>query len=156
MRSKLVAVALLPALLAAGCGEGEVAAPVACLEGPGPYLTALDEAPGEVRLEGGDPISSCLTEDQPGGEMATVGQSMLEATTRLNSEARAAPGGQANLRLGYLVGAAARGAEGTAGIHAELIRRLTAAARFHRGDGPPPPRFERAYRRGYEAGFERG
>ena len=55
---------------------------------------------------------------------------MVEAATRLNAEARAEPGGAANLQLGYLLGAAQRGAEGTEGIHAELIRRLTAAARY--------------------------
>jgi hypothetical protein len=81
---------------------------------------------------------------------------MLAAATKLNTEARSEPGNEANIQLGYLIGATQRGAEKTEGIHAELIRRLTAAARYSPGDRPLPPAFRRAYRRGFEAGFERG
>jgi len=135
------------ALLAAGCGSNESSTPVACLEGPSFYL---QEGSGDVR------ISDCLAENQSGGDLANVGAAMLAAATKLNAEARAEPGGEANRRLGYLIGAARRGAEETAGIHVELIRRLTAAARYSPGDRPLPPAFRRAYRRGYDAGFERG
>jgi hypothetical protein len=81
---------------------------------------------------------------------------MVAAATELNSEARADPGGAANLELGYLVGAAERGAEGTSGIHADLVRRLDAAARYSPGGRRPPPQFERAYREGFDAGRARG
>ena len=77
-----------------------------------------------MRLAGEAPISDCLAENQQAGDLATVGEAMLEAATELNAEARAEPGGAANVRLGYLLGAAQRGAEDTDGIHAELIRRL--------------------------------
>jgi hypothetical protein len=135
------------ALLAVGCGGNEDSTPVACLEGPSFYL-------GEGR--DGVLVSSCFTENQSGGDLANVGAAMLAAATKLNAEARAEPGGAANVRLGYLLGAAQRGAGGTAGIHTELIRRLTAAAHYSPGERPPPPAFRRAYRRGYDAGFERG
>ena len=69
---------------------------------------------------------------------------MLTATTKLNAEARAKPGGAANLQLGYLLGAARRGADGTEGIHAELIRRLSAAARYSPDNRPLPPAFSNA------------
>ena len=65
---------------------------------------------------------------------------MVEAATELNGEARASPAARATLRLGYLIGAAQRGADDTEGIHADLIRRLTVAARYAPGDEPLPRR----------------
>ncbi|HSK50014.1 MAG TPA: hypothetical protein VK889_05900 [Solirubrobacterales bacterium] len=155
MRSSIL-VATLALLALAGCGGREEAqTPVACLEGAGAYLEALDAAPGEVKLAGETPISECLTENQEGGELATVGEALVEAATELNAEAREARGGEAALQLGYLVGAAERGASETAGIHAELVRRLTIAARFSL-EGPLPPAFIAAYREGFDSGRSSG
>jgi hypothetical protein len=151
-----IAIVLAAALLAGGCGSPDDATPAACLAGPGTYLDALGSVPGEVRLSGGVAISDCLAPNQAGGDLATVGAAMLSAATRLNAAARADPGGAANLQLGYLLGAAQRGAERTEGIHAELIRRLSAAARYSPDNRPLPAAFRRAYRDGYDAGFERG
>ena len=81
---------------------------------------------------------------------------MIGAATRLNAEARVDPGGAANLRLGYLLGAAQRGAASTGGIHVELLRRLAVAARYSRPARPLPAVFFRTYRRGYRAGRRRG
>lgn len=144
------------AALAAGCGGGEEETPVACLDGPAAYVAALGDAPGAVRLNGAVPISACLVEAQPGGELASVGGSMVTAAARLNGEAREDPGGAANLRLGYLVGAAAEGAEGTEGIHADLVRRLEAAALYSPEGRALGARFLSTYRRGVEAGRRRG
>ncbi len=80
---------------------------------------------------------------------------MIDAATKLNAEARANPEGPAALRLGYLLGAAERGAEQTEGIHAELIRRLTVAARYS-PEGPLPAAFAAAYRDGFDAGRDSG
>lgn len=143
-------------LLAPGCGAPDDSTPVACLEGAGAYLHALADAPGEVELSGSTPISNCLAENQTGGDLATVGTAMLRATTKLNGEARAQPGSPANLQLGYLLGAAQRGADGTEGIHAELIRRLSAAARYSPDNRPLPPPFPRTYREGFDAGRTHG
>jgi len=136
---------------AAGCGQQDDSTPVACLEGSGTYLRALKAAPGEVTLGGETPIGDCLAENQKGGELATVGTAMVEAATTLNAEARAEPGGEANLELGYLLGAAGRGAEQTEGIHAELLRRLSAAARYRPDNRPLPPVFLRTYKEGFDA-----
>jgi len=143
-------------LLAAGCSGDDDSTPVACLEGATPYLLALKDAPGEVRLADGTAISECLVENQSGGDLAEVGATMLAAATELNATARGGPGGAANLQLGYLLGAAQRGAENTEGIHAELIRRLSAAARYSPDNEPLSPAFRRAYRRGYDAGIANG
>ena len=150
----IAATALL--LAVAGCGSTDSSTPAACLEGKGAYVRALEGAPGKVRLGGGTPISSCLPESQAGGTLASVGTAMVAAATELNAGARADPGGAANLRLGYLIGAARRGAEDTQGIHAELLRRLTAAARYSPDNRPLPATFLDAYQRGFDAGRAHG
>src|SRR5687767_7073094 len=99
-----IAVALCP-LAAAGCGSAdEPGAPAACLEGADAYVAALADAPGEVTLDG-TPIGDCLTEEQPAGQIATVGEAMLGAADELNAQARKQPLGQPTVQLGYLVGA---------------------------------------------------
>jgi hypothetical protein len=149
--------ALVTLLCAAiGCGSEEAATPAACLEGPGTFAEALRDAPGQVRLAGETPISDCLSENQSGGDLATVGGAMVGVATRLNAEARRDPGGEATVQLGYLVGAAARGAEDTQGIHAELVRRLESAALFSPAGKPPPPPFDQQYEKGYAAGRDGG
>jgi len=148
---------LLVALIAfAGCGDQGESTPVACLEGELAYLDALEGAPGVVELDGETLISECLTENQGGGDLGEVGVAMLGAVTELNGEARAEPGGQANVELGYVLGAAQRGADETEGIHDELVRRLAAAARYSPDNRPLPPAFTRAYRQGFDAGLARG
>ena len=151
-----ILLAAATALAAAGCGESNDSTPVACLEGTGAYLSALGDAPGVVKVRRETAISDCLAENQRGGDLATVGTAMVAAATKLNSEARSHPGGAANLELGYLLGAAQRGAEHTNGIHAELIRRLSAAARYSPDNRPLPTAFLRAYREGFDAGKARG
>jgi hypothetical protein len=151
MRAR-IAITLLALGVLAGCGSTDSSTPVACLEGEGVYLKALDKAPGEVKLGGETLISECLAENQKAGDLATVGTALVGAATKLNAEARAEPGGDANLRLGYLLGAAERGASQTNGIHAELIRRLASAARYSPDDRPPPAAFLRVYREGFDAG----
>lgn len=157
MRVSLVTLCALVVSLTAGCGGGrDDSTPVACLEGTRVYLDALAAAPGEVRLEGETPISDCLAENQGGGDLATVGEAIIEAATKLNAEARADPGGDANLQLGYLVGAAERGAEETEGIHADLLRRLVVGARYAPGKEPLSPAFLDAYARGFDTGRAEG
>jgi hypothetical protein len=144
------------AAIVAGCGKADDSTPVACLEGAPAYLRALADAPGEVELSGSTPISHCLAENQGGADLAEVGSAMLAAATKLNAAARAEPGGAASLQLGYLLGAAQRGADDSEGIHDELVRRLAVAARYSPDKRPLSPTFLRIYRRGYDAGLERG
>jgi hypothetical protein len=157
MRVSLVILLAFVVTFAAGCGGGrDDSTPVACLEGTRVYLDALADAPGTVTLDGETPISDCLAENQQGGDLATVGEAMVEAATELNTEARAEPGGDANLQLGYLVGAAERGAEETEGIHADLLRRLTVGARYAPGREPLSPAFLATYAEGFDAGRANG
>jgi hypothetical protein len=158
MRTRLaIALVTLAALLAAGCGgsRSDGSTPVACLEGKMAYIRALADAPGEVRLRGETPISDCLVVNQQGGDLATVGEAMVEAATTLNLEGRAGARRSA-LALGYLVGAAQRGADRTEGIHTDLVRRLTVAAEYSPGDKPIAAAFLAAYERGFDAGRSQG
>jgi hypothetical protein len=154
-RTPLIAVMFL-ALGGAGCGEANDATPIACREGTGAYVKALDRAPDSVELRNETPISDCLAENQKAGDLATVGTTMVALATKLNAEARDEPGGDANLQLGYLLGAAERGAERTNGIHTELVRRLTVAARYSPDNRPLPAAFLGTYREGFDAGHADG
>jgi hypothetical protein len=138
--------------IAVGCGDTDDSTPVACLEGVAAYERALGAAPGEVLLEGETPISECLAENQSGGDLARVGEATVAAATDLNAEARAEPGGEANLQLGYLLGAVERGSEESEGIHADLVRRLTVAARYAPGRQPLSKEFLSTYEEGFDAG----
>jgi hypothetical protein len=147
-------VAACLALLAAGCGSGDEETPAACLGGAVPYLEALPAAPDEVRLRGEVAISSCLVDNQPAGELARLGTGLVEATTTLN--ARAQGSARQAIQLGYLVGAVRKGAAETSGIHADLVRRIEAAAELSPGGRPSSPAFEAAYRRGLVAAESSG
>ena len=152
----LLAAALCMTGAVLGCGSRDDSTPVACLEGASAYEKALKTAPDEVRLEDETPISDCLAPNQTAGDLTRVGEAMIEVATELNAEARANPGGAANLQLGYLLGAAQRGAEESEGIHTDLVRRLAVAARYAPGKQPIPREFVIAYRDGFDAGRSDG
>ena len=147
---------LVPFALVAGCGSDDAATPAACLAPADAYLEALEEAPGEVRLEGTTAISDCIVPSQEGGELSQVGSATVEAATRLNAEARRDPQGEATVQLGYLVGAVQEGAAETGGIHADLVRRMDTAARASEGGEPLSAAFERVFGEGYAAAQEGG
>ncbi|MGH2984467.1 MAG: hypothetical protein ACRDK5_09485 [Solirubrobacterales bacterium] len=141
-------------VLIGGCGnEQNDEAPAACLAGNQAYLRSLEGAPAPVRLAETTPISDCLVPEQDAGQLASIGQEMIVAATKLNAEARRDPGGPAPLELGYLLGAVSKGADA---IHTDLVRRLNSAARFSQSGGTLSATFERAFGRGYAAGRQSG
>lgn len=141
------------ALLAAGCSKSEPEdTPSACLAGSEAYLTALEAAPGEVRLEGETPISDCLVPEPSGGDLSETGRQMIKAATDLNAGARRDPTGPEAVRLGYLIGAVERGSDSA---HADLVLRINTAARYS-PRGLLPAEFERTFGEGYAAGLEAG
>jgi hypothetical protein len=156
MRAGIMTVMACLVAVVFGCGNEDDSTPVACLEGAAAYERALEDAPDEVLLEGETPISECLTRNQSSGDLVRVGEAMIETATALNAEARAEPGGAANLELGYLLGAIARGAEEGEGIHSDLVRRLTVAARYAPGKAPLSQEFFSTYREGFDAGRSGG
>jgi hypothetical protein len=149
---KLGAAALVLALApaTAGCGEDEDALPRSCLAGPAQVSAALRTAPGEVALPGGARLSTCVERARGDADIQAVGAALTGAADDLAARVHASDG--AALQLGYLVGAARRGARDTAGIHEELVRRLEQAA----GVDGAPARRRAAYRRGLAAGQRHG
>jgi hypothetical protein len=156
MRFAAAALLACLALAVIGCGSQDGSTPVACLEGAPAYEKALRAAPGEVLLGGEAPISECLAENQQAGDLARVGEAMIEAATALNAQAREEDGGDAAVQLGYLIGAAQRAAQSSQGIHSDLVRRLTVSARYAPGGQPLSPAFMRSYEAGYAAGRREG
>ena len=135
------------AVLAAGCGGGRSESlPAACTEGPGAVLKALAKAPGAVSIQG-TPISHCFNRDAAGDDVQIVGTNLLAAAQQLGDRAKAGDR-QAALRLGYLLGAARRGARRN-GLGSEIVRRLEVETS---GLGAT----RAAYERGLRAGSAQG
>jgi hypothetical protein len=158
--TSLAAFAALAAV-GTGCGQQDDTTPVACLEGSGAYLKALKDVPAakgeeEIRVGGESLISECLAENQKSGDLSRVGEAMIEAATALNAESRAQPESAAPLELGFLLGAAQRGSETSEGIHSDLVRRLTVAARFAPKGEPLTKQFLATYGEGFDAGHGEG
>ena len=143
--------ALAAALLAlAGCGEEDEPFPSACNDGVAAVQDALRRAPGDVALTGGTRLSTCVERARTAADIQTVGA--LYTATADDLAARAPRSDIAALRLGYLVGAARRGARRTGGIHEELVRRLENSTGL---EGTPAAR-RSAFRGGRAAGLRRG
>ena len=102
---------------------------------------------GEVRLGGETPISDCLAENQKAGDLATVGTAMVDRGDQAQRRSAGRAGRRRQPPARLPARRAQRGADGTEGIHAELIRRLAAAARYSPDNRPLPPAFLRTYRR---------
>ncbi len=151
---RTAATAFAALALLSACGSEEPDTPGACLADSARYLKALERAPQPVTLADDVPISACLIENQPSGELAQVGAAMVEAATRLSAAARRGDE-PAALQLGYLIGAAERGAAESAGIHTDLVRRLESAAQTGPA-GALAGAADAVYRRGLEAGRETG
>lgn len=154
---RLTLLALSLAAIGAGCGSAdEGKTPDACLSGPAYFRSALEKAPGAVRLPGDTPISGCLVENQSTGDLTNVGGYLVQVATTENARARANAAGPGALQAGYLVGAVAKGASETGGIHDELLRRVKAAALYSPAGKPPPEPFDHKYSKGYAAGRDDG
>lgn len=139
------------ALLAlAACG-GQAPLPRACLSMTvADVLGALQRAPAAVALADGTHLSTCVGRATGDADLQNVGTTLTEAADRLAR--RMAASDAVALRLGYLIGAAERGAATTPGVQAELAQRLRAAPGF---DGGPRAR-RAALLRGLAAGRRGG
>jgi hypothetical protein len=148
MRLRNALPAALAALAAAGCGSGDRQLSVACTDGVAAVERALRDAPGAVALADGTPLSKCVSEARDIGELQSFGFIITRLADRLAD--RAPNDGAAALRLGYLIGAARRGAEHSQGVPDELVHRLEVTARR------VPARGQRALERGLAAGERHG
>jgi hypothetical protein len=144
---RIAALAAVAAI--AGCGNNPdiqvTNLPVECVGVPSRVLKALERAPAPVRV-GGVPISHCFIKDQSGTDVQILGTTLVAAAQQLGD--RAGSDGAMALRLGYLVGAAQRGARRN-GVADELVRRLEAETGGVGGN-------RQAYQRGLRAGLATG
>lgn len=128
---------LVLVVLVGGCGSNtRQALPAACTTGgPEPIARALASAPGPVRVHG-VAVSKCFSRETGSADVQVMGGNLLAVAQRLHDAAATDPAGAAAVRLGYLLGAARRGANST-GVHEELVRRLESegirSAAFSRG-----------------------
>jgi hypothetical protein len=132
------------------CADRERPLPSACTDGGGAVVAALRAAPGPVALRDGTRLSTCVERARADAEIQTVGSIYTRVADGLAARVRSSD--SAALRLGYLIGAARRGARRTSGIHEELVRRLQQAVGV---DGPVPSRRASFYR-GLAAGARNG
>ena len=133
MRGPLVVMTV--AVLVAGCATTRDPLPQACLDGPRAVLTALEQAPGPVRLEDGTRLSGCIESARSEGDLQSLGFVFVRVADMLRADASARPA--AALRLGYLAGAVKAGAARSSGsIAAQLARRVEQVATL-RGDASP-------------------
>jgi hypothetical protein len=143
-----IALLVVIAGLLAGCGaDRSESLPAACTGGPPAFTKALARAPGAVTIDGRTPISHCFNRGASGEDVQIVGTMLLAVAQQLGDKARAGDD-TAALRLGYLIGAARRGAKRN-GLGDEIVRRLeaeTAVAAAQRA----------AYDRGLRAGSAEG
>jgi hypothetical protein len=145
LRVALVAVA---GMVAAGCGTSDRPLPAACSQGTTPLARALHAAPGRVVLEKGARLSDCVRRADDAVELQEFATGATLVADRLAAKA---PGSErAAIELGYLIGAVRLGARHTAGVHAELVRRLERAAQ------PVPARRRSALNSGLAAGERTG
>ena len=152
MSLRRAALLVAVALTGAGCGEDPVApVSLSCTDEPAAITKALAAAPGPVRLDDGSSISDCVLNARSDAALQNVGVAFSNAAEDL--EERALGGdAEAGLQLGYLVGAATKGAETTSGVSAELIRRLERSADL----SGVAPEVDAALERGLGAGTARG
>ena len=142
--------ALLAAASLAACGaSGEPALDEACMSDPAAIEHALTRAPRPVTLPSGTRLSQCVSNARSDADLQTAGAVLTRAADHLSAQARTGDT-DAALRLGYLVGAARRGAAETNGIGLELSHRLEVSARRL------PPEGQADYDRGVRAGERSG
>ena len=155
MPRRIAALLALAALGAtAGCGSGDPPPLDAqCTVSPGVIERALARAPQPVTLSTGTRLSECVSHARSDAELQTAGAVLTRAADDLASRAERGDT-EAAVALGYLVGAARRGARRTAGIHAELQRRVESSARVIVDAGAVP--VAGALERGIRAGEATG
>ena len=144
------ALPLVAALAVSACGAQEAPLDGACLESAQAIERALARAPAAVTLGSGTPLSKCVSQARSDAELQNAGAVFTRAADDLSERAKAGNVASA-LQLGYLIGAARRGAARTAGIHAELQRRLERAGAYVKG-----PHVDAALARGLQAGERTG
>lgn len=142
--------ALSTAAILAGCGQ-EAPPPQACLQaGRVEVLQALSGAPAHARLADGTLLSTCIDRSESDADLQNLGITFVAVADRLTARIRRDP--EAAFQLGFLIGAAERGAGPTGGTQGELVQRLQQVIAFQ----ADTPAVEAEVLRGIEAGRRSG
>lgn len=148
LAAALATAAALPVLT--GCGE-EPPLPAACVQAtPADVLRLLAAAPAGAALTDGTLLSECVDRAEDDAELQTLGITFVEVSDRLAAAAGGSP--RAAFQLGFLVGAAERGAGPTGGTQGELVQRLQQSIAFQAS----APRVRAEVLRGIAAGRRAG
>ncbi|MDO8184346.1 hypothetical protein Q7L71_02070 [Conexibacter sp. CPCC 205706] len=124
----MLATALSTLLIVAGCGEEPL--PQACLQADaGAVARLLHAAPEDATLSGGTPLSACVDRAESDAELQNLGIVFVAVADRL--VARSRHDARAAYELGFLIGAAERGAGPTGGVQGELVQRLQQTIAFN-------------------------
>jgi hypothetical protein len=145
-----IALAVCALFALGGCGAHEPALDDACTQSSEAIVRALARAPAPVALSSGARLSDCVRNARSDSDLQNAGIVLVRAADELADRADRGDA-QAAVALGYLVGAARRGAARTSGIHAELVRRVERASAYVEA-----PRAAAALRRGLRAGEATG
>jgi hypothetical protein len=125
--------AVLGAVLLAGCGEQREAVAPACFGPPASLLSTLRAGP-PIALDGETRLSSCVSSARSDGDLQSLGLLFVRVADVLRAEAGSDP--DAAFALGYLAGAVTRGATGSSGaIAAQLARRVEQVSTLDPGAG---------------------
>jgi len=130
------------------CGADDATLSSACTDRAG-VERALARAPDEVALADGTRLSACLRAATTAADLQNLGATLTAVAEDLERSADGDPASAG--RLGYLIGAARRGIEGSSGTGAELAHRLERS-----GAGVSDPGSAAALRRGLAAGETSG
>ena len=135
LRLRALAAALttaVAALVASGCGE-QRSLPSACVQATSDDVAqVLAAAPERAALPDGTKLSECVDRAEDDGALQTLGLTFVAVADRL--AARVDRSDEAAFQLGFLIGAAERGAGPTGGLQAELVQRLQQTVSFEADD----------------------
>jgi hypothetical protein len=119
-------VCALALLALGGCGSRTPPAQACIQAQPADVLQALRSAPGHVALADGTPLSQCVRRTIDDSRLQTLGATLTAAADALAQRMRASDA--AAFQLGFLIGAADRGATQAAGLQGDLANRIASAA----------------------------
>jgi hypothetical protein len=148
--TRRLAIGLALALAEGGCsGSAAPTPPPSCTSSPQLIERALADAPGRVTL-GSVPLSQCIARARSQGDLEAVGTVFASTADDLATRAKHNP--TVALRLGYLVGATERGARHSAGVAAELVRRIELDGALRGADPAARSALDRGIRAGRAGG----
>jgi hypothetical protein len=152
----LLVLALSGATATSACGGADPAPQdPACIASPRAIEQALGRAPAPVTVGSGTKLSDCVARARSDADLQNTGLVLTRVADDLAVRAQRGDA-EAALGLGYLVGAARRGAAHTNGVHAELQHRMESAARPLSDEAARSPTISRALARGLRAGEATG